>query len=46
MLQLFEDTGDLELGLLDGQKETRSRRERRASWLLLRCTRANTVGEA
>jgi len=43
VLQLFEDAGDLELGLLNRQEEARSGR---ASWLLLRGSRANTVGEA
>ena len=46
MLQLLEDVGDLELGLLDREEESRRRGKRRAGGLLLRDTRANAMAEA
>lgn len=44
-LQLFEDVGYLELGLLDGQQETRRRTKGRAIWLLLRDPRPHAASK-
>jgi hypothetical protein len=45
-LHLLEDVGDLELGLLNGQKEARSRGEGRALRLLRRHAGAHALNKA